>query len=179
MVKIDLKDRKILYQLDLDARQSLTQIGKKVGLKKDVVSYRIKRMEEDGIITNFWTAINTFKLGYNVFRLYINFHYINIQIKDDIIQYFTDYKNVWAVASVKGPIDLDVIMWVNNICEFYKYWDKSLEKYEDYFEIISVSEHPEIMEQYNINGVPTWVINEQTYPGARSIEQLKELTGCQ
>ena len=38
MVDIDLKDRKILYELDLDCRQSNTQIGKKVGLKKDVVS---------------------------------------------------------------------------------------------------------------------------------------------
>jgi len=140
MVKIDLKDRKILYQLDLDSRQSLTQIGKKVGLKKDVVSYRIKRMQDEGIIKNFWTAINTFKLGYNVFRIYINFHYVSTQIKDDIIQYFTNYKNAWAVASVKGPIDLDTIIWVKNIYEFYDFWDKTLEKFEDYFEkyIISI-----------------------------------------
>ena len=86
MEKIDLKDRKILYQLDLDARQSLTQVGKKVGLKKDVVAYRVKRMQDEGIIKNFWTVINTFKLGYNVFRIYINFHYVSTQIKNDIIQ---------------------------------------------------------------------------------------------
>ena len=139
MVKIDLKDRKILYQLDLDCRQSNTQIGKKVGLKRDVVAYRINRMQDEGIIKNFWTAINTFKLGYQVFRIYINFHYVSTQIKNDIIQYFTDYKNFWAVASVKGPIDLDVIMWVNNICEFYNFWDKALEKYEDYFEKYTIS----------------------------------------
>ena len=71
MDKVDLKDRKILYELDLDARQSLTQIGKKVGLKKDVVSYRINRLQEEGVIQNYWTAIDTFKLGYNVFRIYI------------------------------------------------------------------------------------------------------------
>ena len=77
MVTIDLKDRKILYELDLDARQSLTQIGKKVGLKKDVISYRIKRMQDEGVIKNFWTAINTFKLGYQVYRIYINFQYVS------------------------------------------------------------------------------------------------------
>ena len=33
MVKIDIKDRKILYQLDLDSRQTVTQIGKKVHLE--------------------------------------------------------------------------------------------------------------------------------------------------
>jgi len=48
MVNIDLKDRKILYELDLNCWQSLTQIGKKVGLSKEVVKYRIKRMERGG-----------------------------------------------------------------------------------------------------------------------------------
>ncbi len=140
MVKIDLKDRKILYQLDLNCRQSNTQIGKKVGLKKDVVSYRIKRMQDEGVIINYWTAINTFKLGYNVFRIYINFRYVDAQIKENIIQHFINYKKTWTVASVKGPIDLDVIVWVKNIYEFYDFWDKTLEKYEDYFEkyIISI-----------------------------------------
>ncbi|ENO11770.1 transcriptional regulator [Thermoplasmatales archaeon SCGC AB-539-C06] len=92
MIKIDLKDRKILYQLDSNSRQSLTQIGKNVGLKKDVVSYRIKRLQDEGVIKNFWTAINTFKLGYNVFRIYINFQYVSSNIKNEIIQHFIDYK---------------------------------------------------------------------------------------
>lgn len=140
MVKIDLKDRKILYHLDLDARQSLTQIGKKVGLKKDVVSYRIKRMQDEGIIKNFWTAINTFKLGYHVYRIYINYQYIvRPDVKNEIIQHFVNYKNSWAVLSVQGPVDLDAVLWVKDVYEFYQFWDKTLEKYEDYFEKYSVS----------------------------------------
>jgi len=71
MYKLDLKDRKILYELDLNCRQSNAQIGKKVGLGRDVVAYRINHMQEEGVIKNFWTAINTFKLGYYVFRIYI------------------------------------------------------------------------------------------------------------
>ena len=55
---------------------------------------------------------------------------------------------------------------------------ENMEDYENYFEIISITEYPSIGVQYNIRGVPTWIINEQTYPGAKSIEQLKELTGC-
>jgi len=81
MMNIDLKDRKILYELDLNCRQSNAQIGKKVGLKRDMVAYRIKRLEQSGIIKNFWTAINTFKLGYLVFRIYINFQYVNSNIE--------------------------------------------------------------------------------------------------
>ena len=39
MEQVDLKDRKILYELDLNCRQSNAQIGKKVGLSKEVVTY--------------------------------------------------------------------------------------------------------------------------------------------
>ena len=139
MVKIDLKDRKILYQLDLDCRQSNTQIGKKVGLKKDVVSYRIKKLQDEGIIRNYYTEINTFKLGYDVFRVYINFQYVNSDLKEEIIQYFVDYKNSWVVKSDKGEIDLNAVIWVKDIFEFYQFWDKTLDLYEDYFEKHAIS----------------------------------------
>lgn len=134
MVGIDLKDRKIIYELDLNARQSLTQVGKKVGLKKDVVSYRIKKMQDEGVIKNFWTAIDTFKLGYTVFRIYISFQYINQKIKDEIIKQFVEYKNTWVVKSTRrSEVDLAVIIWVKNIYEFYQFWENVLDKYEDYF----------------------------------------------
>ena len=134
MLNIDLKDRKILYELDLDARQSLTQIGKKVGLKKDVVSYRIKRMQDEGVIKNFFTAINTFKLGYNVFRIYINFQYVNQNIKNGLIKEFVDYNNAWTVKTAfRSEIDLAVVVWVNNVYEFYQFWEKILDQYGDFF----------------------------------------------
>ncbi len=139
MSKIDLKDRKILYELDLDCRQSNSQIGKKVGLGRDVVSYRINNMEEEGLIKNYWTVIDTFKLGYDVFRIYIDFQYITKDIKNEIIKYFVDYKNSWVVATIKSEIDLDVVLWVNNIFEFYNFWNKTLDKYEEYFEKYSIS----------------------------------------
>jgi len=133
MASVDLKDRKILYELDLNCRQSLTQIGKKVGLKKDVVSYRIKRMQDEGIIKNFWTAINTFKLGYQVYRIYINFQYVSSQVKERIIQHFIKYRNVWAVISLKAEVDLDIIVWVKDIFEFSQFWHTTLDEFEDYF----------------------------------------------
>jgi len=139
MVDIDLKDRKILYELDLDARQSLTQIGKKVGLKKDIVSYRIRRMQDEGVIINFWTAINTFKLGYEVYRIYINFQYVSSPIKEKIISHFVTHRNVWAVISLKAEVDFDVLVWVKDIYEFYKFWDRTLDEFEDYFAKVTIS----------------------------------------
>ena len=139
MQKIDLKDRKILYELDLNCRNSNAQIGKKVGLGRDVVSYRIKKMEDEGVIKNFYAAIDTYKLGYNVFRVYINFRYVTSKLKEEIIKYFVDEKNSWVVASVKTEIDLAVVIWIKNLFEFYQFWEKALDKYEDYFEKYAIS----------------------------------------
>lgn len=139
MAKIDLKDRKILYELDLDCRQSNSQIGKKVGLGRDVVGYRIKKMEDEGIIKNYWANIDTFRLGYNVFRVYVDFQYVTSDIKEKIIQYFVNYPFSWVVISAKSPHDLIVVFWVKDIYEFYKFWDTTLDKFEDYFSEYHIS----------------------------------------
>jgi len=133
MVKIDLKDRKILYELDLNCRQSNSQIGKKVGLGRDVVAYRINKMEEEGIIKNYWANIDSFRLGYNVFRVYINFQYVTSDIKEKVIQYFVEYPYSWVVVSEKSPHDLSLVFWVKDIYEFYRFWDATLDKFEEYF----------------------------------------------
>ena len=85
MDKLDLKDRKILYNLDLDSRQSFRAIGKKVGLSKDVVAYRVKRLQENGIITKFRAGINCFKLGVTPIKFYFTYQYVTPDIVKDII----------------------------------------------------------------------------------------------
>jgi len=175
MVKIDLKDRKILYHLDLNCRKSNTQIGKKVGLKKDVVSYRIKRLQEEGVINYFWTDINTFKLGYNVLRIYINFQYIYSDIKNEIIDFFIKCKDAWVIVSIKGDIDFDVILWIKDMFEFYKFWDEALDKFEDYFARSVVSVYVQCVEYKKsfLLPVPDGKSNRELYKltcGGESVE---------
>jgi len=47
MTKLDFKHKKILHQLEVNARQSASQIGKKIGLNRDVVTYHIKKLENE------------------------------------------------------------------------------------------------------------------------------------
>ena len=67
MEKLDLKDRKILYELDLDSRQSFRSIGRKVGLSKDIVATRVKKLDENGVITGYCTIVDYSKLSYNLY----------------------------------------------------------------------------------------------------------------
>lgn len=133
MVDLDLKDRKILYELDLNCRQSNTQIGKKVGLSRQVVEYRIKRMEDEGVIQNYYTVIDTYKLGYTFYRYYINLQSISRKKKQEIIDHFVNYKKISTVATARGIYDLIVVFWVDDIAEFYDFWKKTLEQYGNQF----------------------------------------------
>ena len=133
MEKLDLKDRKILYHLDLNCRQSNAQIGKKVGLSKQVVDYRIRRMEDERIIIGYWTEIDSYRFGYQVYRYYIVFQNATSDIKKEIIEQLTNYKNTWVVGTIKGIYDMSIVIWVKNIPEFYRFWDAFNEKYGDYF----------------------------------------------
>ena len=133
MEKIDLKDRKILYELDLNSRQSFRNIGRKVGLSKDVVADRVKKLKENGIIIRFFTYYDILQLGFNFLRFYFKFQYVTPEIKKEIINQFMNDNNVNNLFSTEGSYDLGVLMMVKNISDIYPLWKKTLEKYGDYF----------------------------------------------
>ena len=130
MEKLDLKDRKILYELDLNSRQSFSKIGKKVKLSKEVVNYRIKNLLKNKIIKNFFTILDVTKLGYHSFRIFLKFQNIT-SIKDEkIIDYLKKQSNVGWIVSVKGNWDVNFVVWHKDIYEFNEFWRKFLEKYK-------------------------------------------------
>ncbi len=133
MEKLDLKDRKILYHLDLDSRQSFRSIGKKVGLSKDVVISRVKRLQEKGIIKNYYADVNYFKIGYIELRFYLTFQYVTPEIKKEIIDYFVKNKYIDTIHSVEGQYDLVIVVILRNIAKFSNTWDKIFNKYREYF----------------------------------------------
>jgi len=133
MEKIDTKDKKILYQLNQNSRQSFTQIGKKVGLPKSVVIYRVNRLEKKGIIKNYYTLIDAPKMGYTILRFYFTYQYAPPEKRKEIIDFFVKCKYSGIVHTVEGAYELVVYMFIKNLPEFYKFWEEVLKKYRDYF----------------------------------------------
>ena len=63
---LDSTDRKILGELQKDARQSFSKIGDTVGLTRPAVRERILRMEEAGVITGYHAEIDVDRIGRSV-----------------------------------------------------------------------------------------------------------------
>ncbi|MGH1286352.1 Lrp/AsnC family transcriptional regulator [Bacillus toyonensis] len=60
---MDSVDQEILMHLQKDARLSMTSIGKLIGLSQPAVTERVKRLEEQGIISNYRTIVANDKIG--------------------------------------------------------------------------------------------------------------------
>jgi DNA-binding Lrp family transcriptional regulator len=137
MVKVDVKDRKILYHLYDNSRQSLNNIGKKVGLSKELVRYRINRLQNEGVIQQYIARINNAALGYGAVRFYYSLQFATPEIKKEIIDFFVQNKQTVGVIEFEGKYDLQVGIFSKfpdfsgKIISFY---DEIQNKYRDYLD---------------------------------------------
>lgn len=60
---LDRLDLQIIRGLLDDARQSVTELGAKVGLSATAVARRIQRLREEGIIRGYRAVLNRFRFG--------------------------------------------------------------------------------------------------------------------
>ncbi|WP_405153633.1 Lrp/AsnC family transcriptional regulator [Paenibacillus sp. FSL K6-0108] len=60
---MDQIDTNILFHLQNQARLSMTELGKLVGLSQPAVTERVKRLEESGVIEEYRTIISPQKIG--------------------------------------------------------------------------------------------------------------------
>lgn len=62
-VSLDVLDYKILEALQADARQTYTEIGKRLGIAHSTVYDRIKRLEKYGVIKQYTTVVDAESIG--------------------------------------------------------------------------------------------------------------------
>lgn len=105
-VKIDKLDRLILYELDKDGVQSFAKIGKKLKKGRDVIQYRVKRLEELGIIKNYVLIIDYGKLGHLMGALYWKYRHETPKLRDEVVDYLKNKPNTWWIDDMEGYFDI-------------------------------------------------------------------------
>ncbi len=131
-MNLDNLDEKILAYLDNNARTPSTIIAKKLRVNKNVINYRIKNMEESGIIRGYHTLINSYKLGYQAYRLYLRFQYTDPKKEDEIKEHFVKCNNTWLISYLRGNWGFLVLFWVKNPAEIVAIMHEFMHKYRQY-----------------------------------------------
>jgi len=127
-------DKQILYELDVNARQPLNSIAKKLKINKDTLKYRIKRMEEENIILGYQTFVNHGKSGYFGTRFNLKLQNTTPEIEEDIIKTIKENPKVGFFVSVEGSIDYSIWVVTKTIQELNEFWEKLQEKYQQYIQ---------------------------------------------
>ncbi|MFZ5954896.1 MAG: Lrp/AsnC family transcriptional regulator [Nanoarchaeota archaeon] len=129
---LDLKNRRILYELEQDSRQSLQEIAKKVRLKKETVFHRMKNLEKLGIIKNYLTEVDIYKLGYQFYPMLIRYQNTNPEIENKIYDFLKKNKFVSWLTKSEGNWDINLALIAKNNFEIKKFLDEFYSKFDEY-----------------------------------------------
>ncbi|MEA3514792.1 MAG: winged helix-turn-helix transcriptional regulator [Nanoarchaeota archaeon] len=140
-IKLDKKDKEILFELDLNARMPLTQLAKRIKLSPQTTKYRIERLEKKGVIRGYVTFFDASKFGYLYYRLYIRYENVSLEDEKRIIDYFKKHEDVVWFISTSGRWDLEILFTARNFIHFNKILKDVYAKFPDklHNNLISVS----------------------------------------
>ena len=118
-MKVDKKDKKILYSLSKDMRSSAASIGRKCGLNKNTVVYRISRLFDSGIVKRCIGLVNTQGLGFTRHEVFIQLKNANEDKEREISEFIA-----------KNPMFLWVRCSLGNYDILTEFYSKNSEDYE-------------------------------------------------
>ncbi len=123
-IKLDLRDRKILYQLDLNARQSNSEIAKKLRVNPNFVRYRIENLEKKGVIKGYYSLIDFSRLGFFMVRVYAKLKNMFPEREKELIEFVKGKEDIFWFASIEGEWDIIIALLVRKHEHFRSFWDE-------------------------------------------------------
>ena len=125
---LESKDKKILIGLLENSRLPVSIISKKIGLTREIINYRIDRMEKEGIIKSYITIINQGLFCSGIATLMCKLININEGNLNRIISFVKKHESVNWCSELCGSYDLaltflykdsqDLAMIVSEITNF-------------------------------------------------------------
>ncbi len=117
-VKLDQKDRQLLFELNLNSRQSLPQLARKLRLSKQVVDYRVKRLTQNKMVDYFYTIISFTNLGYTQYKVYLKFQNLTPKKEEEYLDFLSRQKNIAWIAQSRDKYDLALTILAKSTQEF-------------------------------------------------------------
>lgn len=116
--KIDVKDQKLLSQLDVDSRQSLRQLARKIGMSEEATRYRLLRLQHKGIVTRFHAYLDYKRIGYHGYCVYCRYQTVPEEKKARVLAYLQQHDRVYWIAEYGGRFDLAFSVFAKTPDEF-------------------------------------------------------------
>ncbi len=113
---MDVLDKNIIAELDLNCRTAISQLAKKVHAHRNVVAYRLQRLEQEKIITRYLCSIDLSSLGYKTYKLYLTVN-PNPTIEKEFIKKIIALPSVIHALRLEGRYDFSIALAVKDLPE--------------------------------------------------------------
>lgn len=174
---LDVKDRRLLFAIETDARASFKQLGKKSGLSKETAIYRIRRLEEKGVIARYTALVNFASLHRDGFAVYHRFSNLTEDEKNKIIGEIKKIPEVYWIALVGGRFDIAIGLLCESITEFNELHYKIRSRYASELQDSTISIRTELRQHkrnYLID-TPTPTFHAPFFGGKTKTADLDDL----
>jgi len=131
MANLDLLDKRILYELDLDARISASSLAKKLRKSKETVNFRINRLLENKYLKGFYTVFNTSKLGFYYYKIYLKLNSLTPTKERELFAYIQKQKRIAYLASMEGYYDAVFLVMAHSPIDLMNFLNPFMKIYGD------------------------------------------------
>jgi len=104
MVMMDEIDRKILNELQDNYRISYQELSKKIGMAASTLHNRVQNMLDSGIIKEFDTLVDPFKVGYETIAM------LGLSVEplrmNEVAEKLASYEQVQLIGTTTGDHDI-------------------------------------------------------------------------
>lgn len=114
---MDRTDKKILCALDENCRVPISRLAKELRLSRSVVGYRIKKLEQEGIITKYICSMNLGLLGYKTYKVYVKILNVKPGLEESFVAYLLEDKHVIHCLKTEGAFDYSATVAIQSIQE--------------------------------------------------------------
>ena len=118
-IKLDLKDRKIMYELGKNGRFSFSRIAKATGLSRENVTYRLKRLEDLGFYVGTTALIDPMRFGWLKHAIYLQLQHHTKEEEQKLLDRFVSHQDIIGVTLCGGNYDIGLLTVSKDKERFY------------------------------------------------------------
>jgi DNA-binding Lrp family transcriptional regulator len=120
---MDEIDRRILYEISENARDSHNILAKKVHCSREVLDYRIKKLKELRILLGSQARINISNFIYAGYILLIQSSGLNLENEKKVIEKISNNKKTQYIGKINGEYDIILGFTIKSLKELSSYLD--------------------------------------------------------
>ncbi len=128
--ELDKIDKRILFELDKNARIPETSLAKIVNKSREAVRYRINNLEKKGIILGYSIFINVAKLGFQGYKVYLKLKG-KPERKKEFFEHIRSRKDIFWLGIADGAWDVGLTFFAKSNEEFYNAKNQLFSEFKD------------------------------------------------